>query len=133
MMKIQNIIIPNQSDIDESFWYSDAIKWAASNELISGVGDNLVQPDRDISREQFVVILYRYAQRSEMDVSAGSQANFSSYRDASEISEYATSAFQWACEVGIIKGSPDGFLYPQGNTTRAEAAQMLLNFSKLVL
>ena len=45
-----------------------------------------------------------------------------SYSDTEDISDYAVSAFQWACGNEIISGFTDNTLRPKANTTRAQAA-----------
>ena len=85
-------------------------------------------PDDAITREQLVTILYRYAQGKGYDVSVGEDTNILSYTDTQEVSEYAISAMQWACGAGIIEGVTESTLVPQGNSTRAQVATMLMRF-----
>ena len=61
-------------------------------------------------------------------MSVGEETNILSYADADQVSEWAISAFQWACGAGIIEGDDDASLSPQANTTRAEAAAILMRF-----
>ena len=51
--------------------------------------------------------------------------------DALDVSEYAIPAMQWACGAGIVEGSGAN-LNPQGQTTRAEAAIMLMRLIQTV-
>jgi len=48
------------SDVVNDSWYSDAIAWAAVNEIVSGVGNGEFAPNLNITREQMGLILYRY-------------------------------------------------------------------------
>lgn len=115
------------SDVAQGQWYSEAVRWAASEGIVGGYGDGAFGTDDPITREQFAVMLYRFAQHQGCDVSVGEDTNILSYTDAQEISEYAVPALQWACGAGILQG--DGAaLSPQGQTTRAEAAAMLMRF-----
>ena len=77
-------------------------------------------------RQQMAAILYRYAQYKGYDVTTS--GSLDSYTDASEISEYAVTAMQWANEQGLITGSTSTTLEPQGNAIRAEAATILMRF-----
>jgi hypothetical protein len=45
-----------------------------------------------------------------------------------QVSGYAREALLWANEQGIINGKGDGILDPKGLATRAEVAQMMMNF-----
>ena len=85
-----------------------------------------------MTREQLATILWNYAKLSKIDVSVGEDTNILSYADAFDISEYAIAAFQWACGAGVINGTPDGYLNPQGNATRAEVAAVLHRFCEAV-
>lgn len=115
------------SDVAQGQWYSEAVRWAASEGIVGGYGDGAFGTDDPITREQLAVMLYRFAQAMGCDVSVGEDTNILSYTDAQEISEYAIPALQWACGAGILQG--DGAaLSPQGQTTRAEAAAMLMRF-----
>ena len=102
--------------------------WAASQGIVDGYGGGLFGPDDNITREQLASILYRCAQARGDDVSVGEDTNILSYSDAADVAEYAVSAMQWACGAGIIEGDDDASLSPQANTTRAEAAAILMRF-----
>ena len=74
-------------------------------------------------------MLYQFARDQGYDLSIGQDTNILSYTDASEVSEYAVSALQWACGAEIISGTGDGStLSPQGQATRAQTAVMLMRF-----
>ena len=51
------------TDVAEGRFYSDAVAWAYENEITEGVTDTLFAPNTDVTREQLVTFLYRYAQR----------------------------------------------------------------------
>ena len=109
-------------------WYSKAQAWAVENEVSDGTS-----PDGAITREQLVTMLYRYVQYKGIDVSVGEDTNILSYTDAAEISEYAVSAFQWACGSGLIKGDDNNALTPKADTTRAQAATMFMRLCEDVM
>ena len=116
-------------DVSQGQWYSEAIRWAASEGIAGGYGDGRFGTDDPITREQFAAMLYRYAQKQGYDVSIGEETNILSYIDAQEISEYAIPAMQWACGAGVIQGDGNA-LNPQGYAARSEAAAMLMRFCK---
>lgn len=49
------------TDVPDGEWYSDAVKWAAANGLVNGYGDGKFGPLDDLTREQIMAILNRYA------------------------------------------------------------------------
>ena len=118
------------ADVDMSMYYANAVIWAKQNNIINGVDETNFAPDIEVTREQLVTILYRYAQYKGKDVSASENTNILSYDDFSELSEYAIPAMQWACGSGIITGRTTSTIAPKGTATRAEVATMLMRFTK---
>ena len=117
------------TDVAQGQWYSEAIRWAASEGIVGGYGNGLFGTNDPITREQFAAMLYRFAQEQGYDVSIGENTNILSYTDVADLSEYAISAMQWAVGAGIINGTGDGStLSPHGQATRAQAAVMLMRF-----
>ena len=116
------------ADVADGAWYEEGIRWAAENKLLSGYGNGMYGPLDNLSREQLAVMLWSYARFKGVDVSVGENTNILSYDDAFDISEYAIPAMQWACGAGMINGYGNGCLGPDDGATRAQVAQMLMNF-----
>ena len=121
-----NYLLPF-TDVAEGLWYTEAVRWAASEGIVNGVSDTAYAPDNAITREQMAAILYRYAQYKGYDTAVGGMS-LAEYTDADQISSYATTAMQWANENGLITGRTDTTLVPQGTATRAEVATILMRF-----
>lgn len=121
----------NFEDVPENEWYAEAIKWAVNAGITNGTSETTFSPEEDLTREQLITLLYRYAKAIEMDVSVGENTNILSYDDAFDISEYAISAFQWGCGSGVINGKTESILAPQDFVTRAEVATMMMRFNKI--
>lgn len=115
------------ADVPADQWYAEAVRWASSEGIVGGYGNGSFGTGDPITREQFAVMLYRFAQKQGYDVSVGENTNILSYTDVSSVSEYAIPAMQWAVGSGVITGMGDT-LAPQGETTRAQAAMMLMRF-----
>ena len=118
------------TDVAAGQWYTDAVNWAAANNIVNGYGDSQFGPTDTITREQMMAILYRYAQYKGYDVTAS--ADLSAYTDAANISSYAVSAMQWAVGEGLINGITDTTLVPGGSATRAQVAAILMRFCENV-
>ena len=112
-------------DVPAGDWYTDAVAWAAANGIVGGVGNGRFDPNGNITREQMAAILYRYAQRKDLDTSK--RGSLSAFPDESKVSSYATDAIAWTVAEGIINGS-GGKLLPQGNATRAQVSAILMRF-----
>ena len=50
------------TDVSASDYYGKAVQWAATNGIVSGVGNGKFSPNDSITREQMVTILHRYSQ-----------------------------------------------------------------------
>ena len=114
------------TDVESGTWYTDAILWAAQNGIVNGVNDTEFAPGNDLTREQLVTILYRYAESKGYDVSAS--ADLAGYPDGEEIQAYAREAMAWAVAENIIQGMEDDTLKPAGNASRAQIATILMRF-----
>mgnify|MGYP000182727316 CR=1 FL=1 len=115
-------------DVSEGLWYSEAVRWAAGEGIVTGYDDTRFGPNDAVTREQLAAMLYRYAVSQGRDVSVGEDTNILSYADAFSVSEYAVSALQWACGEGIVTGRDDGTLSPQDSALRSEFSAMLMRF-----
>ena len=123
-------IIARMSGVDTTggnTWYAKAQEWV----VVNGISDG-ENPTAAITRQELVTMLYRYAQIKGYDVSVGEDTNILSYVDATSISEYAMSAFQWACGSGLTEGDENGALTPLATATRAQAAAMIMRFCESV-
>lgn len=108
-------------------WYTKGMEWAKA----VGISDGTM-PEANITREQAVTMLFRYAQYKGVDVSVGENTNILSYDDAFQISEWAMPAMQWGCGSGMIQGN-GGKVNPAGTASRAEIATMLMRFVENVM
>ena len=113
------------TDVEAGTWYTNAVLWAAQNGIVNGVTDTTFAPGDDLTRQQLVTILYRYAESKGYDVSAS--ADLSGYPDAGQVQDYAQPAMAWAVAEGIVEGM-DGTLKPAGNASRAQIATILMRF-----
>ena len=89
-----------------------------------GIGEGRYAPDLAVSREQMVTILYRYAGSPEVVESV------LTFADADDVSQWAYLAVAWAAENGIVQGVGNKRFDAAGGTTRAAAAQVMMNYFK---
>lgn len=107
-------------------WYTDAVNWAASKGIVKGYSDTVFAPSDTVTREQLAVILYRYAEYKEYDVSA--KGDLATFVDSTDTSSWAAEAMEWAVGSGLLTGKDGGRLDPTGTATRAEIATILMRF-----
>ena len=116
------------SDVRSGDWFGDAVYWAADAGIVLGYPDGSFAPAARITREQTAAILFRYAGYKGQDVSA--RGDLSGYRDLEDVSGYAMDAMAWANARSIIRGVTSDTLAPKGTATRAQIAQMMMNYRK---
>ena len=118
------------SDVASGDWYAEAVNWAASVGVVNGFDDGSFQPNAAITREQMAAILRNYAQYKGMDVTTS--GDLSTYSDAASVSDWAQESVQWAVGQGLIHGMTVDTLEPQGLSTRAQVATVLMNAGSLL-
>ena len=119
------------SDVANGKWYSEAIKWAAANNIVNGYGNGLFGPDDIITREQLATILYRYEQYKGGGFTGAWMIRMD-YVDLADVSDWAYEAMCWMNMNGIVNGKPGKVLDPKGSATRAEAATMLYRYCEVM-
>ena len=112
------------TDVAEGDWWYNAVMWAAESGIVNGTGEGIYDPESPVTREQMVTILYRYAGSPDV---ANAELTFD---DAADVDEWAVAAVAWAVENGVVKGIGNNLFNPNGNSTRAETAQVMMNFFK---
>ncbi|MFI3253016.1 MAG: S-layer homology domain-containing protein [Eubacteriales bacterium] len=116
-------------DVNPVDWYYKAVSWAAS---IGVLEDTMVRPESNITREEILYFLYRFAEQSPYyQESLKNTEDFSSYADGDMISEIYAEAFSWGLANGIISGDTDNRLNPQGEANRGEASFLMKNFAQI--
>jgi len=119
---------PVFDDVPADQWFSNAVIWAYDEELVTGTSPTTFAPSANITREQLVTMLYRYAEFLEQDISDPAEVDLDRFTDQDSISDWAMPAMRWAVFTGLIGGTSPTTLTPRGNATRAQAANILVNF-----
>ena len=113
----------DMTDVAEDAYYAEAVRWALSEGITTGIGDTVFGPDAACTRAQAVAFLFRYAAAGGMDAVTLADL-ISGFADAASVPGYAVSAMNWALSQGIMKGSGTQLL--SGNTcTRAQIVTFL--------
>ena len=107
-------------------WAVDAITWAQKTGVVDGYENNTFRPNRAASREELAQMLYNYAKVKGYDLTAS--GDLTAFPDGSKVSSWAEAAMAWANGNELINGHDDGTLQPGGDSTRAQAASILMSF-----
>lgn len=114
------------SDVFDYEWFAPAVLWAAENGVVTGHEDGTFHPNEAITRQDMVVLMYRYLGSPE--VSGDALVDFS---DGDTILPYAVDAMNWAIENGIVQGYEDDGIktvQPFNPITRAEMAAIVVRY-----
>lgn len=112
------------TDIDaqgKHVYYTDAIIWAAENNITSGYTATSFLPDGQCTRGQVVTFLWRLAGQPEP---TNSESGFADVMD----NAYYTKAVTWAAERGITTGVDDTHFAPDATVTRAQFVTFLWRY-----
>ena len=107
-------------DIAAGAWFEDSVKVMLEKGIMKGVSDTAFEPTANVTRAQFVTMLYRIAGRPEAgantfaDVPAGS---------------YYEKAVAWASEKKIVNGYSKDKFAPFDSITREQLATMLYKYA----
>ena len=117
------------TDVLAGQWHAEAITWGNDHAIVLGYGNGKFGPDDSVTVEQLLAILYRYAVAKDYDTAA--RGSLEGYADSGNISAYAVEAAGWAVAKGLISGQ--GTLNPRLPATRAQVAEILMNFCLYVV
>ncbi|QHW31382.1 tandem-95 repeat protein [Paenibacillus rhizovicinus] len=101
----------------EHHWAKDAVNDMGSRMIISGIGNGLFSPDRDITRAEFAAIMVR-----GLGLKLEEGAN--SFSDV-KVSDWYSSAVNTAYANKLINGFEDGKFHPMDKITREQAMAII--------
>lgn len=105
-------------------WYTEAVRWAASEHIVGGYDDGSFGVNDPVTREQIVTILWRYK-------GSPAEEQGQDFADEVDISGFAAQAVDWSRANGVVSGKDGNRFAPQGRATREETAAILQNFQAL--
>lgn len=121
------------SDVPITQWYAPPIIWCHQQHIINGTSATTFAPNGSVTREQVCVMVYNFykgylGKTPELaDISS-----MRKYTDWPSVSSWAQEAVRWAVQTKFMSGKSSNTLAPNGQATRAELAQFLMNFDKVL-
>ena len=109
------------SDVPSNAWYYETVQIAARYGYINGTGDNQMDPEGRVTREQAAVIIGRLYKADPGNVSPSDLP----FTDNASVSDWAAGYIEAAVDKGFITGYSDGSFQPQRVVTRGEVAKIL--------
>lgn len=112
------------TDVPSNSVYYETVQIAVKYGYINGVGNNKMDPEGTLTREQAATILgrlHKYTPSADL-------SELNAFSDRAKLSEYSKSYVAEAVAQGYINGYSDGTFQPQGDITRGEIAKILYYF-----
>lgn len=109
-----------------STYYTNYLAAAKTLGITDGVGNNMFAPEKSITRQEMVALLYNTLKSIGKLPNNDSSAKLSGFSDADSVADWADEAMTLFVNANIISGS-NGTINPTGTTSRAEMAQTLYN------
>lgn len=100
---------------------AEAREWAMTSNVSDGTN-----PEKAISRQQMVTMLYRYASLNGYDVTG--RADLTAFVDNADVAAYAIDSVKWAVSNDLINGVGAGRIAPEGTASRAQFAAILQRY-----
>lgn len=119
-------------DVADDAYYAPALDWAASIQVIQGVGQGKCDPDRAVTRQELCAMLYRYTQFIGAEGKAIAHGSIGDFEDSGEVAGWATNAMDWAITNGILQGRGGALLAPDAPASRAEVAAIFTRLVELI-
>lgn len=116
--------VDKYTDIKESDWYYDAVKYVVENDLFYGVSNTIFAPNDNMTRAMFATVIYRLEGLNKtLPTNYGS-----SFKDVSANTWY-TNGIGWASENQIVKGIGNDLFAPNVSISREQMAAMLYRYA----
>lgn len=109
------------SDVSESDWFYEAVKFVHQRGLMNGYNDGRFGPNDNLSRAQLAQILFNKEGRPGVNY-------LLTFSDVAGEAWY-TEAIRWATSQGIVGGYGNGMFGPNDPITREQLAVMLWRYS----
>ena len=115
-------------DVAQGMYYAKYVQWAKENGIASGADDGRFYPDKNISRQEMLVMLRNLADHMGKDLSVKGDKTVNGFNDFSQIEGWAVNAANWAYSNGIVSGRDGNLLAPKATATRAEVSQIFMKY-----
>lgn len=111
------------SDVKQSDWYYNAVKYMKDNRYMSGTTETTYSPSSKLTRGMLVTILHNMEGKPKV-------TGTSKFSDVQNKNMYYYSAVLWASNNKIVNGYTNGKFGANDNITREQLAVMLSNYCK---
>lgn len=115
------------TDVDEGAYYAEAVRWAASTGIVTGLTETTFGTDSVCTRAQAAAMIYRCAQAQ----GKGFTGAWMFHLPFTDVSEWAYESVAWCYMNGVTTGVSETSFAPGNDCTRAQIVTFLWRaFSK---
>ncbi len=111
----------NLSDLKADKWFYRATSVACALGIFQGDNNNKFNPNNNISRQEFCLVLYRLYKDAGLKIDTAK-----TYADIAKVPSWSKEAVQWAGSVGLFNGDEKGNFNATQNATRAQIAALMM-------
>ena len=123
---VVNYLMPF-TDVDESTYYAEAVRWAASTGIVAGLTETTFGTNDVCTRAQAATMIYRYAQAQ----GKGFTGAWMFLLPFTDVPEWAYESVAWCYMNGVTTGVSETAFAPGNDCTRAQIVTFLWRaFSK---
>lgn len=115
------------TDVDEGAYYAEAVRWAASTGIVTGLTEMTIGTDSVCTRAQAAAMIYRCAQAQ----GKGFTGAWMFHLPFTDVPEWAYESVAWCYMNGVTTGVSETSFAPGNDCTRAQIVTFLWRaFSK---
>lgn len=114
------------TDVPPNQFYSRYVAWAVDKGITLGYDDGGFHPNATITREEMCSLLNRFCKL--YNITLKTDASLPPFSDSASISGWAAADVDAMRQAKIVSGVGNGGFSPKRPCTRAEVAQVLMNF-----
>ena len=123
---VVNYLMPF-TDVDESAYYAEAVRWAASTGIVTGLTETSFDPNGACTRAQAAAMIYRHAQAQ----GKGFTGAWMFLLPFTDVPEWAYESVAWCYMNSVTTGVSETAFAPRNDCTRAQIVTFLWRaFSK---
>ena len=117
---VVNYLMPF-TDVDEGAYYAEAVRWAASTGIVTGLTESTFGTNGICTRAQAAAMIYRYAQAQ----GKGFTGAWMFHLPFTDVPEWAYESVAWCYMNGVTTGVSETSFAPGNDCTRAQIVTFL--------
>ena len=114
--------VTNFTDVKDTDWFAESVKWAQSQGLIKGYEDGTFKANNLVTRQELAVIIERFLKIHGITMEEVKEL---SYKDLDTLPAWSKDAIIAMAKIGLVEGQTEEMYNPASEFTREELAVML--------